>query len=334
MTFRTLRRALIGASAVAFVTSLLMPGLPNAADKGRERAPEAKPAPQRPANDNVPDLSAPDTQKIEDAVPAKATATPKQPRKILVFWRCEGFFHGSGIAGGNKSLELIGQKTGAWTSDISRDYEVFDAANLAKYDAVVFNNTTGLKFPDEQKKQTLLDFVQNGKGVVGIHAATDNFGSWPEAAKMMGGLFAGHPWGGGGTWAFKLDEPDHLLLRAFAGKGFKLKDEIYMFRDPYTRADRRVLLTLDLSDPDTGKVVLDPSTGKNRVDPKSGKAAGRPDNDYAVAWIKTVGQGRVFYCSLGHGANVFQDPAVVRFYLDGIQYAIGDLAADAKPRSS
>jgi hypothetical protein len=63
MTFRTLRRALIGASAVAFVASLLMPGLPKAADRSWERTPEVKSAPQRPANDKVPDLSATDLQK-------------------------------------------------------------------------------------------------------------------------------------------------------------------------------------------------------------------------------------------------------------------------------
>jgi len=131
----------------------------------------------------------------------------------------------------------------------------------------------------------------------------------------MGGLFAGHPWGGGGTWAFKLDEPDHSLVRAFGGQGFKLQDEIYQFKDPYTRADRRVLLSLDLADKATGDVK-----------------GGRADNDYAVSWIKNVSQGRLFYCSLGHAQNVFQNAAVNQFYLDGIQFAIGDLAADATPK--
>lgn len=273
------------------------------------------PAPkQQPDKTRVPDLSAGELAKIEAALPARATATPKRARKILVFWRCEGFFHGSGIAGGNKAIELMGAKTGAFTTEISRDYEVFD--NLAKYDAVVLNNTTRIKLSDTQK-QALLDFVRRGKGIVGIHAATDNFYDWPEGAKMMGGLFCGHPWGGGGTWAFKIDEPNHALTKAFAGQGFKLKDEIYQFKDPYTRADRRVLLSLDLTDEATGK-----------VQPK----APRADHDYAVAWLKQEGNGRVFYNSLGHAANVFQEPAILQFCLDGIQYALGDLAADASPK--
>ena len=98
--------------------------------------------------------------------------------------------------------------------------------------------------------------------------------------------------------------------------GFKLKDEIYQFKAPYTRADRRVRVSLDLSDPATAAV-------------KDGVK--RTDGDFAVAWIKKQGLGRIFYCSLGHADNVFQDAGVLRFYLDGIQYALGDLEADARP---
>ena len=264
-----------------------------------------------------PKLAQGSIERIEAAAPAEAVAKPRAPRRILVFWRCEGFFHVEGIAGGNHALACMGRRTGAYTADFSDDYSVFDPDQLAKYDAIVLNNTTHLKLPDAAKKQALLDFVQKGKGLVGIHAATDCFYDWPEAATMVGGLFDGHPWGAGGTWAFKIEEPTHTLNRAWGGKGFKLKDEIYQFKAPYTRADRRVLVSLDLSDPATAAV-------------KDGVK--RTDGDFAVAWIKKQGLGRIFYCSLGHADNVFQDAGVLRFYLDGIQYALGDLEADASPR--
>jgi uncharacterized protein len=255
-------------------------------------------------------------QKIDAAIPSAATVKAKQPRRILVFWRCEGFFHGEGIAGGNHALASMGRKTGAYTADFSDDYSVFEPANLARYDVLVLNNTTQLKLPDTGK-QALLEFVRKGKGIVGIHAASDSFYDWPEGAAMLGGLFDGHPWGAGGTWAFKLDEPAHPLNRAWGGKGFRLQDEIYQFKAPYTRADRRVLVSLDLSDSATGGVQ---------------KGVKRTDKDFAVAWIKNHDAGRVFYCSLGHAANVFQHPAVLQFYLDGIQFALGDLQADTSPR--
>jgi type 1 glutamine amidotransferase len=283
--------------------------------------PNKKPAPVPKDNSKLPAIAGVNLAKIEAALPATASATPKSARKILVFWRCEQFFHDKAIAGGNKAIELMGSKTGAFSADFSRDYADLEAANLAKYDALVFNNTTHLDtFPwglSDAQKQAILAFVRGGKGVIGIHAATDNFYKWPEGREMLGAAFFGHPWAGGGTWAFKPDEPEHPLAKAFGGKGFKLKDEIYQFREPYSRAKCRVLLSIDLADAVT-------ETG--------GKRKARKDGDYAVAWIRQEGGGRVFYGSLGHDLNVFQEPAILQFYLDGIQYALGDLAADATPK--
>lgn len=269
------------------------------------------------ADKPLPELAPADLQKIEAALPPKATVKALKARHILVFYRCEGFVHGGGIVAANKAIELMGKKTGAFTADFSIDYAVFAPANLAKYDAIVLNSTTQLKFPDPAQKQALLDFVRNGKGLIGIHAASDNFYDWPEGAAMVGGVFDGHPWGGGGTWAFKLDEPTHVLNQAFEGKGFKVKDEVYQFKTPYTRADRRVLISLDLSDPITGAVK---------------QGVKRTDGDFAVAWIRIEGQGRVFFSNLGHDKNIFEEPAILKFYLDGIQYAVGDLKADASPK--
>ena len=82
---------------------------------------------------------------------------------------------------------------------------------------------------------------------IGIHAAIDTFKDWPEGAGIIGATFAGHPWGPAGTWAVKLAEPNHPLLRAWGGKDFKLHDEFYEMGAPFTRADRRVLtLEIDL----------------------------------------------------------------------------------------
>jgi type 1 glutamine amidotransferase len=251
---------------------------------------------------------------MAEAIPARAAAKPNKERRILVFWRCDGFFHGSGIAGGNEALRLMGEKTGAYKADFSAVFDVFTPGSLARYDAVVLNNSTRLKMNPEQRK-ALLDFVRGGKGLVGFHGASDNFHDWPEGARMIGGLFDGHPWGGGGTWAVKIDAPEHPLTKPFGGKGFKIKDEIYQLKDPYTRADRRVLLSLDLSDSATGS--------------KKGK---RKDRDYAIAWIKREGEGRVFYSSFGHAENVYTLPEVLEYTLNGIQYALGDLSADDSPQ--
>ena len=179
MKLRVLNHLFVGTLVVGLGLSLVVYGSALAADAAKPKSSPAKSAakaaPKPVVKDKLPNLSPAALKKIEAAIPAVATAKPKQPRKVLIFWRCEGFFHGEGIAAGNKAIELLGQKTGAWTTDISRDYEAFEPANLAKYDAVVLNSTTGLKFPDENKKRALLEFVAKGKGIVGVHAATDNF---------------------------------------------------------------------------------------------------------------------------------------------------------------
>jgi type 1 glutamine amidotransferase len=57
----------------------------------------------------------------------------------------------------------------------------------------------------------------------------------------------------------------------------------------------------------------------------------RDDNDFPIAWIKREGSGRVFYTSLGHNPEIYRTPQILQHYLDGIQFALGDLRADATP---
>jgi len=265
------------------------------------------------------DLTAEEVQKIENAVPKQATVKPDKPRKLLVFWLCEGFFHTS-IPLVNKALVQMGKTTGAYETVVTNDMSIFKPENLKQFDAVCFNNTTGLKFNPEKTPElckSLMDFVRGGKGIVGIHAATDNFNEWPEAQEMMGGKFTGHPWGGGGTWAIKIDEPDHPLMAAFKGKGFKINDEIYRTDPPlYSRDKQLVLMSLDMSDETTRNVEGFKPT----------------DADTGTGWIKTWGKGRIFYCSLGHNDHLLWNPAILQHYLDGIQFAFGDYKVDTTPK--
>ena len=266
------------------------------------------------------ELKADELQKIRSAVPAKPTVRPAKPRKILVFWRCEGFFHTS-IPVVNEALKIMGQKTGAYEVAVcTDDYSIFTPEKLRQFDVVCLNNTTHLKFNPNQTPErckALMDFVKNGKGIVGVHAGTDNFYDWPEAMEMMGGKFTGHPWGGGGTWAIKIDEPDHPLMAAFRGKGFKINDEIYRTDPPlYSRSKQRVLMSLDMSDPAT----------------KNARGVKPSDADTGITWIKTWGKGRIFYCSLGHNNHIFWNPAILQHYLDGIQFALGDYKVDTTPK--
>lgn len=270
-------------------------------------------------------LTAEQKELIEKALPAKSTEKPKKDRKILVFYRCEGFVHTS-IPAGNHALELIGAKTGAFTAEVRDDYAAFDADNLSQYDAIIFNNTTHLKMKPEHRA-ALLDFIKRGKGIVGIHAASDNFGDWPEGVAMMGGQFNGHPWTAGGEWAFKLDDPNHTLNRSFEGKGFWHTDEIYQYNpETYVGDDEtRILVSLDMSKAKVTAVLENPKFEKFNEVYGGGK------REVPVSWLRKIGEGRLFYTNFGHREDTFWKPSMLRHYLDGIQYALGDLEADPRP---
>jgi type 1 glutamine amidotransferase len=266
---------------------------------------------------------------MQAAIPKEPTVKPQKARRLLVFTLCKGFRHSS-IECCATALKLMGRETGAYEAVISADIAMFEPKNLRQFDAVCFNNTTGELFLpqkleelpepaqqaarelDARLKKSLLDFVRSGHGVVGIHAATDCFYKWPEYGEMMGGCFHGHPWHEKVT--LKIDEPEHPINAAFGGEPFEVVDEIYQFRDPYSRQKLRVLLSLDTSRTDMNK-----------------KGIHRDDNDFAVSWVRNYGKGRVFYCSLGHREEIFWNRTVLRHYLDGIQFALGDLKADAAP---
>ena len=102
------------------------------------------------------------------------------------------------------AVEMLGEKTGAYTMEETQDMADFNKKNLNRFDAVLFLSTTRLN-PTPEQRNALLDFARSGKGIIGIHAASDNFYEWEDGAKMIGGLFCQHPWTAGCTVQVKRD---------------------------------------------------------------------------------------------------------------------------------
>jgi type 1 glutamine amidotransferase len=122
-----------------------------------------------------------DVENMMAALPDKAPAKPKQPRKVLVLAKAAGFVHSS-IPLAAKTVEAIGVKTGAWATTITYDPADISAQNLKQYDLLFLDNTTGAFLDDpkdsssgEARKKALLEFVRSGKGLAGIHAAGDSY---------------------------------------------------------------------------------------------------------------------------------------------------------------
>ena len=265
-------------------------------------------AEQAVAGETLPRVKPDQLARIEAAIPKEATAKPQKPRKMLVLSYQS---HNGGRFAGEAAMMLMAKHTGAFELTFCLDKnklaEVVVPENLAKYDAVCVNNSTGGRVKATNGKtitENINEYVANGGGLVGIHAATDN-----AIGEVFGGFFTGHPWSG--KVFIRVDDPEHTLTKVFAGEGFEVSDEIYQFAKIYTREKLRILLTLDME--------------------KVKKRGKRADNDNAIAWVRGIGKGRVFYGSLGHNPKVFEMPKVMQFYLDGIQFALGDLEADATP---
>jgi type 1 glutamine amidotransferase len=248
-------------------------------------------------------------EKMKAAAPDKAPAAPQKARKLLVYTATKGFRHSS-IPLAAESLKFLGEKTKAYQSVITDDSAMFNPEKLAEFDAVCFDQCTGSPFTEADRKAALLDFVRSGKGFIGIHAATDCFYDWKDFGDLIGGYFAGHPFG---RISVKLDAPKNPINAAFGGKGFEISDEIYTFRDPYSRRELRILLSVDWEN--SGEL----------------KGGTRKDNDYALSWIREYGKGRVFYCAFGHVEPIWWNPQILAHYLAGVQYALGDLKAIARP---
>jgi type 1 glutamine amidotransferase len=253
-----------------------------------------------------------DLEKIRLAAPATAPARPARPRRILVFSKADGFVHGS-IPWGAAAIKILGEKTGAYTATLSDDPAMFDQDQLRLFDAVVMNNNCGNPIADPQRRANLLEFVRRGNGLVGIHCAAHL--DWPEYTEMLGAYSISHPWNAGSTVVIRVEEPDHPLAGCYAADWFPHTDEIFVFKD-FSRKRVRVLLRLDTAQTDMNKPGVTDRHG-----------------DYPLSWVRRYGQGRVFYSALGHQEDVYWRPAILAHYLAGIQFATGDLEAEAAPRT-
>lgn len=270
-------------------------------------------------------------QKIEKLVPSKPEMQPKKPRKILVISLFTGFDHWV-IHHTTAVMKVLGEKTGAFEVEVSTDILMFEKRNLKKYDAVVLNNNCSVgprrdllmdvldkdqSLTAEQKKKkaaelesNLIEYVNKGGGLMVIHGAIVMQNNSLAFSEMVGGSFDYHPVQQEVT--LEVCEPSHPLVKAFGGQSFVHIDEPYLFNKAYTMKNFRPLLYMD-----TSKLTQKTKEIDEKIK--------------YVSWIKKYGKGRVFYISPSHNAQSFEDVRLLKFYLDGAQYVLGDMRCDDSP---
>ncbi|MFN0241851.1 MAG: ThuA domain-containing protein [Planctomycetota bacterium] len=238
-----------------------------------------------------------------------APRSVSDPKRVLVYTVSAGFEHDVVRRASADELSLVertmvalGQSSGMFTAVPTRSAADFTAENLATFDAVLFYTTGELSLSSAERR-ALLDFVRAGRGFVGVHSATDTLYELPEYGEMIGAYFDGHPWHE--RVRVMVEDATDPSTRHL-GTSFTIEDEIYQFRAPYDRAQLHVLLRLDADAVDTRK-----------------DGVHRTDRDFAIAWRKDFGAGRVFYTSLGHRPEVWADERFRRHLVGGVLWAAG-----------
>ncbi|MEL7029432.1 MAG: ThuA domain-containing protein [Pseudomonadota bacterium] len=179
------------------------------------------------------------------------------------------------------------------TSEVTADFEAGlskidpEAFDLVAVNALRWGMMTGDKYepyrdewafqmPDDGRRR-LVDFVEQGGALFGLHTASICFDDWPEWGDLLGGAWA---WGVShhpplATINVSVDNRTHPITSGVGG--FEVEDEIYHHLSP--RADVEVLLT----------------------------AQNTEEGRQPIAWVREQGRGRVVYDALGHdGASLRQ----------------------------
>jgi hypothetical protein len=274
----------------------------------------------------IPDSS---VNKIENAILTISAPVKSAPRKLLIFnlnmWDKKPAKGHPSVPYANYAIMRMGEQTGAYKTYFSSDTLVFRMENLSQFDAICFNNTTGVLFEDPELRNNLLEFIYSGKGFIGIHAAGATFCQWPvydqfpEYGEMLGGYEnGGHPWKPDEWITLKIDDPGHPVNKAFPHEYFDVSDEVFQFSEPYSRDKLRILLTVDTIKTDW--------SAERRILPER-----RADKDIAISWVRNYGRGRVFYTSLGHNPHLSWNSQVLQHYFDGILFAMGETAGPVVP---
>lgn len=163
------------------------------------------------------------------------------------------------------------------------DLSDMNLENLKRYDVLaVYANIDEI---GDEPAEAIIEYVSEGGGYLPLHSASFCFRNQPELVALTGAEFQRH-----GTGVFRTDiaKPDHELMKGFGG--FESWDETYVHH----------------LHNDNDRIVL-----AYRVD-----AEGREP----YTWIRTQGEGRIFYTAWGHDGRTFSNPGFQNLVERGIRW--------------
>lgn len=230
---------------------------------------------------------------VHETVPPQVPADLPRPA-ILVFSKTNAFRHEEAIPAASAMFKALAKEKG-WGLFETENGAAFTPEILARFDAVVFSNTSGDVF-DAKQQAAFKGFVENGGGWVGIHAAGDNsHEGWPwYVENVIGTHFIGHPLSPQFQLAtVRVEDRSHPATAHLAPE-WQRTDEWYSFdKSPRGKPGLGVLATLD------------EKTYKQEGPFGQNLSMGA---DHPIMWTRCVGKGRALYSALGHTAASFSEP--------------------------
>lgn len=215
-------------------------------------------------------------------------STQNTGKSVLVFSATRGFRHAS-IPDGIKALQLIATRNN-WELTATEDSSIFNTEALKKFHAIVLLNTTGNVF-GKNEEAALQQYLQQGGGIAGIHAAADCEYDWPWYNQLIGGYFESHPAIQSATILVKEKHPSTAHL----GSTWIHKDEWYNYKSVSPAI--KVLLELD----------------------EKSYQGGKMGNSHPIAWYQNFDGGKMFYTGLGHTSEAYQDEKFLMHVENGIR---------------
>jgi len=221
------------------------------------------------------------------------THTGGTPRRALIVWGGWDGHEPEQVA----AIFAAALRDRGFDVAVSATLDAFlDAQRLRSLDLIVPLWTMGTITTEQLA--ALLAAVEGGVGLGGCHGGMgDAFRNAPDYQFMTGGQWVAHPGNDGVTYTVTVADDAHYITEG--ARDFTVATEqYYMHVDPANR----VLAT-------------------TRFPVADGPHAANGPVDVPVVWTRVWGHGRVFYCSLGHHADVVAQPEVLTLCVRGLLWA-------------
>jgi len=237
----------------------------------------------------------------------------EKPRMLMVT-QSKGWVHRSVnrqddlLSPAEKAIKKLAGDSGLFDVDFSQDAAThLTKENLSKYDIVAFYTSGDLPVANDDLSYLLDEWVkQAGHGFLAFHSASDTFHEHEPYWDFVGGTFNGHPWDKNTKVTLTVHDPDHPTMKPF-GTEFVITEEIYQYVN-WQPEKVRVLMSIDMAKTDLKRPYHVP-----------------------VAWVKQIGEGRMYYNNLGHNPSTWENESFLKSIEAAIRWFEGTEEGDASP---